>query len=120
MRTVRMVDSARAGTTVLALLMGLTVLGISGNTLRVYNDTHVAHEFLLPLWPDNFNVRPTVSLVIGSAIVLVANLVAVCFSHVGSVSLPPPYSDTITPYRETLKLTKPPFSSAPKQPRTQP
>jgi hypothetical protein len=81
-----MVDSARAGVTVLALLMGLTVLGVAGNTLRVYESTHVAHEFMLPLWPDNFNVRPTVSLVIGSVIVLVANLIAVCFSHVGVVS----------------------------------
>ena len=86
MRTASVVDSARAGTTVLALLMGLTVLGISANTLRVYQDTHVAHEFMLPLWPDDFNIRPTVSLVIGSVIVLVANLIAVCFSHVGVVS----------------------------------
>jgi len=83
MRTVTMVDSARAGVTVLALLMGLTVLGVAGNTLRVYESTHVAHEFMLPLWPDHFNLRPTVSLVIGSVIVLVANLIAVCFSHVG-------------------------------------
>lgn len=89
MRTVSMVDSARAGVTVLALLMGLTILGVAGNTLRVYESTHVAHEFMLPLWPDNFNVRPTVSLVIGSVIVLVANLIAVCFSHVGAVSLHP-------------------------------
>jgi hypothetical protein len=89
MRTTRMVDSARAGTTLLALLMGLTVLGVSGNTLRVYNDTHVSAEFMLPLWPDAFNVRPTVALVIGSVIVFIANIIALCFSHVGSVSSPP-------------------------------
>ncbi|KAK4043965.1 hypothetical protein C8A01DRAFT_31838 [Parachaetomium inaequale] len=85
MRTARMVDSARVGTTVLALLIGLTVLGISANTLRVYQDTHVAHEFMLPLWPDEFNIRPTVSLVVGSVIVFVANVVALCFSHVGAL-----------------------------------
>jgi hypothetical protein len=85
MRTVRVVDSARAGTTVLALLTGLTVLGISANTLRVYNHTHVAHEFMLPLWPDDFNIRPTVSLVVGSVIVFIANAVALCFSHVGAL-----------------------------------
>jgi len=85
LRTVSMVDSARTGTTVLAFLMGLTVLGISANTLRVYQDTHVSQEYMLPLWPDEFNIRPTVSLVIGSVIVLVANIVALCFSHVGSL-----------------------------------
>jgi hypothetical protein len=86
MRVIRMVDSARSGTTLLALLMGLTVLGISANTLRVYNETHVSSEFMLPLWPDDFNIRPTISLVIGSAIVLISNLIALCFSHVGAVS----------------------------------
>jgi hypothetical protein len=85
MRSARLVDSARAGTTVLALLMGLTVLGVSGNTLRVYNDTNVSPEFMLPLWPDAFNARPTVALVIGSVIVFIANIIALCFSHVGSL-----------------------------------
>ncbi len=85
MRTIRAVDSARLGTTVLALLMGLTVLGVSANTLRVYQETHVSAEFMLPLWPDEFNVRPTVSLVIGSAICLVGNIIALCFSQVGAV-----------------------------------
>ncbi|KAK4148606.1 hypothetical protein C8A00DRAFT_38817 [Chaetomidium leptoderma] len=85
MQSIRMVDSARTGTTVLALLMGLTVLGVSGNTLRVYNDTHVASNFMLPLWPDEFNIRPTVSLVIGSVIVFISNIAALCFSQVGSL-----------------------------------
>lgn len=89
MRSIRTVDAARVGVTVLALLMGLTVLGVSANTLRVYQETHVAHEFLLPLWPDEFNVRPTVALVIGSAFVLVSNIGALCCSHVPSVRLPP-------------------------------
>ncbi|KAK4237922.1 hypothetical protein C8A03DRAFT_44287 [Achaetomium macrosporum] len=82
MLTVRMLDTARVGTTALALLMGLTILGVSANTLRVYQETHVSPDFLLPLWPDEFNIRPTVSLVIGSTIVLVSNIVALCFSQV--------------------------------------
>jgi hypothetical protein len=88
MRTIRAVDSARLGTTALALLMCLTVLGISANTLRVYQETHVGAEFLLPLWPDEFNVRPTVSLVVGSSIALVGNIIALCFSQIGAVRPP--------------------------------
>ncbi|KAJ4304356.1 hypothetical protein N0V88_001969 [Collariella sp. IMI 366227] len=85
MRSVRMIDSARVGTTALALLMGLTVLGVSGNMLHVYQETHVASQFQLPLWPEQFNIRPTVSLVIGSTIVLVSNIIALCFSQVQSL-----------------------------------
>ncbi|AEO69228.1 02660985-ca9f-4cab-8d24-284cf06b8608 [Thermothielavioides terrestris] len=82
LRTIRVIDSARVGTTALALLMGLTVLGVSANTLRVYQETHVSPDFLLPLWPAEFNIRPTVALVIGSAVVLVSNIVALCCSQV--------------------------------------
>ncbi|KAL2164439.1 hypothetical protein VTH06DRAFT_3655 [Thermothelomyces fergusii] len=81
LRTIRMTDAARTGTTLLALLMGLTVLGLSADTLRVYQDTHVPRDFLLPLWPDEFDLRPTVSLVVGSAVVVVANLVALCLNN---------------------------------------
>ncbi|KAL2169677.1 hypothetical protein VTG60DRAFT_5816 [Thermothelomyces hinnuleus] len=68
LRTIRMTDAARAGTTLLALLMALTVLGVSANTLRVYQGTHVSRDFMLPLWPDEFDLRPTLSLVAGSAL----------------------------------------------------
>lgn len=91
MRTIRTIDSARVGATALALLMGLTVLGVSANTLRIYDDTHVSPDFLLPLWPDEFNIRPTVALVVGSAIVLVSNIVALYFSHVRPVGLTPSF-----------------------------
>jgi hypothetical protein len=89
MKTLRMVDTARVGATALALLMSLTVLGVSANTLRVYNDTHVSSDFLLPLWPDEFNIGPTVALVIGSAIVMVAHVVGLLFSQLRFVSLIP-------------------------------
>ncbi|KAL2024414.1 hypothetical protein VTK56DRAFT_8225 [Thermocarpiscus australiensis] len=81
-RSIRMVDSARIGATALALLMGLSVLGLSADTLRMHNDTQVYSGFVLSLWPDEFNMRPTVALVIGSAIVLVSNIVGLSFGSV--------------------------------------
>lgn len=87
-RTLRMVDGARVGLTVLVLSMGITILGVSGDALAVYDATHVPHDFLLPLWPDQFNLRPTVALVVGSAIVVVASAVSLLFSKVQSVSQP--------------------------------
>ncbi|KAK0711264.1 hypothetical protein B0H67DRAFT_491235 [Lasiosphaeris hirsuta] len=84
-RTLRAVDSARVATTALALLMGITVLGVSANTLAVYDSTHVPSDFLLSLWPDEFNIRPTISLVIGSVIIVLTNIIALCFSKVQSL-----------------------------------
>ncbi|AEO57763.1 hypothetical protein MYCTH_2143764 [Thermothelomyces thermophilus ATCC 42464] len=88
LRTIRMTDAARAGTTLLALLTGLTILGVSANTLRVYQGTHVSRDFMLPLWPDEFDLRPTLSLVAGSAVVVLANLVALGFGQVGALRAP--------------------------------
>lgn len=84
-KTARTLDNARVAVTALALLMGLTVLGVSANTLSVYDRTHVAGDFLLALWPEEFNIRPNISLVIGSVFVVISNIAALCFSKVQSL-----------------------------------
>jgi hypothetical protein len=85
-KTLKVLEGARTGLTVAALLCGITILGLSADALAVYNDTHIGQDFLLPLWPDNFNVRPTVALVAGSAIVVIANAVGLLFGKVKVVS----------------------------------
>ncbi|TDZ27596.1 hypothetical protein CTRI78_v012241 [Colletotrichum trifolii] len=72
-RLLRTVDAARVGLTTLALVAAITILGVSADALAVYDATHVPATFLLPLWPDDFDLRPTVALVVGSSIILVAN-----------------------------------------------
>ncbi|CAM1502863.1 Fc.00g076390.m01.CDS01 [Cosmosporella sp. VM-42] len=84
-RMFRIVDNARVALTALALAAGLTILGVSADAIAVYNATHVSGDFLLPLWPDNFDLRPTVALVTGSAIVLVANVVSLLASKTQSI-----------------------------------
>ncbi|KAL7626330.1 hypothetical protein AAE478_003102 [Parahypoxylon ruwenzoriense] len=81
-KRIRVVDSARIGLTGFALLCGLTILGTSADTLAVYNTTHLSSDFHLPLWPDRFDLRPTVALVVGSSIVVVLNAVSLLFSKV--------------------------------------
>ncbi|KAH6661385.1 hypothetical protein BKA67DRAFT_551044 [Truncatella angustata] len=85
LRTIRLVDGARVGLTLLALLSGITILGTSGHALDVYNNTSLATNFLLPLWPDEFDARPTVALVIGSAIVVLASILSLAFSKTASL-----------------------------------
>ncbi|KAF4983883.1 hypothetical protein FZEAL_824 [Fusarium zealandicum] len=73
-RTLRLVNSAKSGLTVLALAAAITILGVSADAMAVYNATHVPADFLLSLWPSNFDLRPTVALVVGSVLVIVANV----------------------------------------------
>ncbi|KAI1085870.1 hypothetical protein F5B20DRAFT_575370 [Whalleya microplaca] len=81
-KQVRLVDSARVGLTGLALLCGIAVLGTSGDTLAIYNATHLSSDFNLPLWPNQFDIRPTIALVVGSSLVVLANIVSLLFSKV--------------------------------------
>ncbi|KAF6844938.1 hypothetical protein CMUS01_00604 [Colletotrichum musicola] len=84
-RIPRTIDAARVSLTALALLAGVTILGVSADALAVYDATHVPASFLLPIWPDDFDLRPTVALVVGSSIVIVASLVSLLFSRVQSL-----------------------------------
>ncbi|KAJ4311676.1 hypothetical protein N0V84_010311 [Fusarium piperis] len=81
-RMFRLTDSARLGLTVLGLAAGITILGVSADSIAVYNATHVPGDFLLPLWPSNFDLRPTVALVVGSTLVMVANAISLVASKV--------------------------------------
>ncbi|KAK1640499.1 hypothetical protein BDP81DRAFT_458613 [Colletotrichum phormii] len=84
-RLLKGVDAARVSLTVVALLMGITILGTSADALAVYDATHVPAGFMLPLWPDAFDLRPTVALVVGSSILIIVNLVSLLFSRVQSL-----------------------------------
>lgn len=82
LRTVRILDSVQTAITLLGLLMGLTVLGVSANTLSVYDSTKPLPGSFLSLWPQEFDIRPTVALVAGSAIITVLHMVALVFAKV--------------------------------------
>ncbi|KAF4783561.1 hypothetical protein HER10_EVM0011318 [Colletotrichum scovillei] len=84
-RLLKTVDTARVSLTAVALLMGITILGTSADALAVYDATHVPAGFMLPLWPDAFDLRPTVALVVGSSILIIINLVSLLFSRVQSL-----------------------------------
>lgn len=86
-RMAGMVHSLRIAMTVLALAAGITILGLSGNSLAVYKNTYVPDDYLLPLWPGSFDIRPTTALVAGSAIVTVASIISLCASKTPSVSV---------------------------------
>ncbi|KAH7144049.1 hypothetical protein EDB81DRAFT_760426 [Dactylonectria macrodidyma] len=73
-------NSVRLALTALALAAGITILGVSADSVAVYNATHVPDDYLLPLWPSNLDLRPTVALVAGGAIVVAANAISLLAS----------------------------------------
>jgi hypothetical protein len=89
-RTARIVESIRFSFTLLALLAGLTILGTSADTLSVYNKTHSRADFIISLWPAEFDIRPTIALIICSTIIFVTSTVSLVVMKVPAVSLAPP------------------------------
>jgi len=78
----RTVESIRLGLTILALLASLTILGTAGDALSNYNQTSLGAEYIISLWPSDFDLRPTTALVICSAIVFVASAISLITSSV--------------------------------------
>ncbi|CAK7272554.1 hypothetical protein SEPCBS119000_005186 [Sporothrix epigloea] len=82
LRTIRLVDGARAGVSLLALFLGLAGLVATSLAIRDYNVSRfgplTGSLAWLSVWPDNsaFDIQPTVSLAVGFALVVLANAVA--------------------------------------------
>lgn len=85
-KIVAMLDAVRIAITTLALLAGLTILGLAGNTLAVYNSTRLQETSWLSLWPADLDLRPTVALVVGSSLVTLANIAGLVCSKMPLVS----------------------------------
>lgn len=81
----RTIGSVNLGLTVLALLASVTILGTAGDTLSSYNNTTLGSEYIVSLWPADFDIRPTTALVVCSAIVLIASATSLIANSVPAV-----------------------------------
>ncbi|TVY83264.1 hypothetical protein LSUE1_G002159 [Lachnellula suecica] len=84
-KSARAAESVRLALTALALLSSITILGTAGDTLSVFNNTHLGEDYFLPLWPSDFDLRPTVALVVCSVIVFVASALSLTASKLPAV-----------------------------------
>lgn len=84
----RLLDTIRLGLIVLALCLSVLIVGTSADNLRTYNETHVADEFHLPLWPFEFNLGPSIALVACGSVMLVVSVLAIAGAKVSSVCIP--------------------------------
>jgi hypothetical protein len=84
----RTADAAHVGLTALALLSALVIVGTSAETLATFNSTYLGKEYYLPLWPTDFDLRPTTALVACGTIIIVTSAVSLATSMVPAVSYP--------------------------------
>ncbi|KAK4225509.1 hypothetical protein QBC38DRAFT_482735 [Podospora fimiseda] len=86
MKQLQTLNSALLGLNSLSLLMGLTILGVSANTLKVHHRTSLPEqEYFISLWPEEFNIRPTVALVAGSVFVVLSNVISLVCGKLSSM-----------------------------------
>jgi len=78
----RAVDSVRLVLTLLAFLASLAIVGTSAHTLGTFQSTHLGEEYLLPLWPSNFDLRPTTALVACGVVLHFASALSLIVSGV--------------------------------------
>ncbi|KAL2202033.1 hypothetical protein CC79DRAFT_1326229 [Sarocladium strictum] len=81
-RMFRLLDATRLTLTLVALACGIVILGVSADALMVYKGTHLPEEFNLPLWPQAFNVNPTVAMVAAGTVIVAANSAVLLVSKV--------------------------------------
>jgi len=83
--TFRVLESVRQGLTVLTLLFGLSIVGMTGDLLSVYNRTNAGDAGILSLWPVAIDVGPDVALLTGASVIVFTNIISITFSKVPSI-----------------------------------
>jgi len=82
----RTVESLRLGLTVVSLLLGITIIGTTADVLAVFERSHISDDYLLPLWPTDFNLGPTIAITVGGAIVTLCSALAITASKISIIS----------------------------------
>jgi len=88
--------SIRIGLSVLTLAATIAILGTSGSALNTYERTYLSEEWLLPLWPIEFDIRPTKGLLGSAAVIAFFSLLVIGVSVMPMVS----YSSKVAISRE--------------------
>jgi hypothetical protein len=98
------IESARLGLALLALLCSITILGTSGHTLSVYNKTHLGQDFFLPLWPNEFDARPSVALVTCASIIVLSSLIGLIAAKLPFINSKPLISTSLAVLTPIISL----------------
>jgi hypothetical protein len=70
LRKIRIIDWGRIVISLLLIAAGSAIVGSEGHAIYTYNSTHLSNEWFLPLWPQHFDLRPSIGTLVGGAVVV--------------------------------------------------
>lgn len=85
----RLIHWARLGLSALITIAAIAIVACEAVPLRHYNDTSKWSSDDLPLWPVNFDVRPTIAALACGCVITALNFVYVVVALIPSVSVSP-------------------------------
>ena len=87
LRKFRLLHWLRLALSLLLVAAGAAIVGCEAHALHAYNDTHLSTQWYLPLWPSTLDVRPSVAVLGGGALVVLFNLMYLVVAIIPSVCI---------------------------------
>lgn len=78
-------NTIRIALTCLVVSITLAIVGCTTHVLHNYNNTNLAFDYHLALWPSNIDLRPTIALLISSGLTTLAGVVYMIIHFLPSV-----------------------------------
>ena len=99
-RKIRVIDWSRIVLSLVLIAAGSAIVGCEGHALYTYNLMHLSDQWFLPLWPQHFDLRPSIGILIGGAVViLTSSLSLIC-------ALLPAVSDLTAPMHCLMQFSR--------------
>jgi hypothetical protein len=73
LRLIRMIHLGRIVLSAVLVAAGAAIIGCEGQALYTYNSTNFSSEWFLPLWPQTLDLRPSVGILVGGAVVVLTS-----------------------------------------------
>jgi hypothetical protein len=87
-REARLLHWGRTTLSVVLLAAGAAITASEAHALYGYNSTHLSDEWFLPLWPQHFDLRPTIALLSAGAVIALTSLVYLISAVIATVISP--------------------------------
>lgn len=86
-QTKRLTEAMRLGLTVLTLLIGIMIMSTTADSIAVYKKTSLSEDYLLPLWPFDFNLGPNIAIMVAGVVVFLSSIISVAVNKVSAVRI---------------------------------
>ena len=66
---------SRIAISILLVAVGAAIVGCEGHALQYFHATNLGAQFFLPLWPQNLDLTPTITILVVGGVILTFNLI---------------------------------------------